>query len=951
MRLEVGARFARYTIEASLGDGGMGQVYRAFDVKLQRRLALKILIKNEGQSPGEEDRSAALILREARAAAALHHPNVVTVFEVDAHDGVPYMTMEFVPGRSLRSLVGHPDVPLEQRIRWLLDIAKALAAAHQAGIVHLDMKPENVIVRDDGVAKVLDFGIARRGSQGGDGSQTSATDPTEPDALAPITKGPVAGTPRYMAPEHVRHQDLDGRTDQFAWGVLAFELLTGRYPWDSQGNLFDLFTAIVGLPLPPLRSYCPVVPEELERVVSRATSKSRDDRFPSMTEIAQRIAALLSNSPLPDADERPSWSLPNARVHVLQEHTLDQTERDPSIPAPLPQVRASVLPFIHSPSGSPASVSQPPPEAPATSAPSKPPPRLSARRLVTLFGALVGATLAIALGVYFNYFNGRSLSPGKPAEAVALLAAFPAPTAITDLPPPRRCNAEALDAYRGALQAIRDGVWEQADIKLERAVELDPGCAEAHLRLALTTWSSSQGPTRARDIYRRALELRADLSPRDQGLLQALEPMFRGTPPDVRSTIQRLESLSEQYPGDAELALLPSDYAGDKDLTTDRTRRALVLDPHYSDAWQRLGRLLALAGRVDEAVATFEQCLKNAPNSVDCPAELAALQRRAGRCDALAGTARLLIARNPGSSRGYKTLAAALAAEDKPRKAVYDALVQRWARLSEPVRRREQLLEQARLDILNGDFGGAEAKVLELTHLVEADPDLEPHVVPALLLAYLMLETGREAKAGEIAGDVLARKSAWEANRSFLRFNLRTHDFELRMLQVERIAGVLPESEWTAARARWMDSARSANIMASEDIWVAAMAMPVMSSEEAREAVQSMPASLGSRPAWQVIRTLELSSAFIGHALLEAGRVKEAQTYLREATASCFEIDEPITHTQAHLWLGQALEQEGDTGGACQAYEVVVKRWGREPSSKSAALAKKRVKALGCGER
>jgi serine/threonine protein kinase len=156
--LKPGDTFERYTIDAAIGQGGMGCVYRAHDSRLDRRVALKVI--SEGAAArGDAD---ARLLREARAAAALDHPNAVSIFDVGELDGSPYIVMELVSGRTLREAVGDASTPVATRAAWLGDVARALAAAHRRGLVHRDVKPENVMVRDDGVVKVLDFGIARR---------------------------------------------------------------------------------------------------------------------------------------------------------------------------------------------------------------------------------------------------------------------------------------------------------------------------------------------------------------------------------------------------------------------------------------------------------------------------------------------------------------------------------------------------------------------------------------------------------------------------------------------------------------------------------------------------------------------------------------------------------------------------------------------------------------------
>ncbi|WP_437282444.1 protein kinase [Sorangium sp. So ce375] len=280
--LKPGDSFERYTIEAAIGQGGMGCVYRAHDARLGRRVAVKVIAGGAvDQDAGER------LLREARAAAALDHPNAVSIFDVGELDGTPFIVMELVPGRTLRSAIGGADAPASTRVAWLADVARALAAAHRRGLVHRDIKPENVMVRDDGVIKVLDFGIARRAA--GDADPNAST---EAPALPTLTAlGVKLGTPVYMAPEQIRGAELDGRADQFAWGVLAFELLTGRLPWRGAGDMLAVVASILTDEADRALLDAASVPPAVGAVVLRALSKRPEDRFASMDELVRALDA------------------------------------------------------------------------------------------------------------------------------------------------------------------------------------------------------------------------------------------------------------------------------------------------------------------------------------------------------------------------------------------------------------------------------------------------------------------------------------------------------------------------------------------------------------------------------------------------------------------------------------------------------------------------------------
>jgi eukaryotic-like serine/threonine-protein kinase len=258
----------RYRIDGVLGQGRMGRVYRAFDETHARPVALKVL------HPAGEDTGR--LLHEARASAALDHPNIVTIHEVGEVDGGVYIAMELIEGRPLRASVGDPAIPLPQRIAWLVELARTLAAAHERGVIHRSVRPENILVRSDGTLKLLEFGLARNTS-------TAATSPVAQfEATAP---GSSLDTPLFSAPEQIRNQPVDARADQFAWGVVAYELLTGVHPWAPARDPIALIAAILTRPARPLHDVVPGAPEALARAVDRALLTEPKARFPTMAEL------------------------------------------------------------------------------------------------------------------------------------------------------------------------------------------------------------------------------------------------------------------------------------------------------------------------------------------------------------------------------------------------------------------------------------------------------------------------------------------------------------------------------------------------------------------------------------------------------------------------------------------------------------------------------------------
>jgi serine/threonine protein kinase len=311
MPLRPGETFGRYELAEPLGRGAMGAVYCAYDTLLRRKVALKVLIAapgtpDDGAAPGGG--GGARILREARAAAGITHPNAVSIYDVGEVDGVPFLAMELVAGRTMRGIIGDANIPLARRVRWLADTARALGAAHTLGVIHRDIKPENIMVRDDGLVKVLDFGIARRGTDRAGARPEVARAPpldlAELERLAIANRtltadGLVVGTPMYMAPEQMLGEAIDGRTDQFAWGVLAHELLTGRLPWEGSG--LTMLSQLLSKEVAPLTEGFPEIPPGVDAVVRRALSKAPAGRFATMEDAADELEHFAGSSGSPSA--------------------------------------------------------------------------------------------------------------------------------------------------------------------------------------------------------------------------------------------------------------------------------------------------------------------------------------------------------------------------------------------------------------------------------------------------------------------------------------------------------------------------------------------------------------------------------------------------------------------------------------------------------------------------
>jgi serine/threonine-protein kinase len=854
---------SRYEIRGRLGAGGMGAIYRVRDRQLHEDIALKMVLPERLESAGAIER----LRREVKLARLIDHPNICRVFDFGEADGLHFLTMELIEGRTLRDLLAEEGVPFEMAIGILTQIAHGLAAAHAKGVVHRDLKPENVLVRADGHVKVVDFGIARR---------TEAASASS--AFPSITvDGGIIGTPLYMSPEQIQGFALDGRTDQFSWGVLAYELLTGEPPWNSKA--LAVVSQILTETPAPIRSVLPSIPGAVEGIVLRALEKRPSDRFASMEEVAValEIAAAGEKDPTKDSSERQAINV----------------ER---------------------------------------------PPARRARSWLRLGAIPVLAALGVAVALLL-----RGAPELKPKAEIA--APAPKPTAVIDQPVPISAIPEAMEAYRTGLQRLRVESSGPSD-DFERALKLDPSLTAAHLKLAgACTYRINDS---VRGHFRKAEEGRANLSERDQAMLDAMQPLVHRQPSDWPEAIRRLLTAIERFPRDAELWYTLGGWRMNQGEFGEALRafeRALEEDPNYTAVYPLKGWALAYLGRFDEARAELESCGGATVIGSDCAAYLFEVLTRLGACSAIEHRARQIIAEGKIPSVGYGNLAASLATHGKPVASIREAQTLALPPPSSPYRKQFELEAAIRLGAIGGDFNAAEQKARELMELALPSQRRDQRALPAWWLTEILTETGRTAEAGRVAMELFSRQDAWEPNPAAEDFAIG-NDHTPGFLAAAQRAGLISREELISRRAAWLaEWERKALPFFRNYLWLQGYASIVETPEEAADALDNLP-RYSPIPSYA---PRKLYQTGIGAAHLMGGRVDEAVKYLEDATRTCHPLRLPFEHTRAFAWLGQAYEAKGDKDRACAAYRAVIDRWGSaKPGSVTAEKARKRISALKC---
>ena len=711
-----GKQIANYTIVHKLGSGGMGEVYLADDIRLKRKIALKLLPPHFTVNPDRVRRFE----REAQAASALNHPNIVTIYEIGQSDSAHFIATEFVEGKTLRQMMNEKPLKLSETLNVVIQVAGALMGAHAAGIVHRDIKPENIMVRSDGYIKILDFGLAKLTEQ-----QTTETE-SETPTLLQSNPGLVMGTVQYMSPEQARGKKVDARSDIWSIGVVLYELLAGRPPFSGE-TPSHVMVSLMEDELPPLSSFVDVSPE-LDRIVTRTLRKKVRERYQTASDLAHDLKSLKQELQL------------EARLKGFVE-AVPSIKQGRSVPAFATET-----------------VTQ---QSPKTS----PHPRSSAGYLVKHIRghkrAMALVAIAIVIAVMSVYlYTSRKTTIASTNEAIDSVAVLPFVNvnndanveylsdgisdsiigSLSQLPNLRKISAfNSVLRYKGKqtdpqtvgrelnvravligrltlrgdeilisteLVDVKDNsrLWggqynrKVSDVRLlqsEIAQEISQGLrlkltSEEHQRLAKTSTTNAEayelylrgrfyrrdraGDQNARDYLERAIEKDPNYAP---AYAQLAYTYFGAVYSDSLNRTDALERMKwaaqkalglDDTLGDAHAALALT--IADWSVRSSEFQRALELDPNSADVHGIYALHLWGHQRIDEALFHIKRAVELDPHSQALRVDLGKILYSAGQRDQAMEQYRKALDLNPNYGNAYKLLASYYLAEGRYEEAI-----------------------------------------------------------------------------------------------------------------------------------------------------------------------------------------------------------------------------------------------------------------------------------------
>ena len=690
MPLAPNVRLGTYEIVGPIGAGGMGEVYRARDLRLNREIAIKVLPQDVADSPERLDRFE----REARTVAALNHPNIVTLHSVEDEDGIRFITMELVEGVSLAALIASGPLPASRVLDIGVPIAEALAAAHKRGVVHRDLKPANVMVTHEGSVKLLDFGLAKpAGSRLAEAAVTNAA-PTDVTVSA---EGIMSGTVPYMAPEQIQRHGVDARSDLFALGVMLFEMATGQRPF--QGRTYEAVAQAILKETPaPVTRLRPNYPATFDKIVARCLAKDPRERFHAAIEVRDELARLRGPGSLRGGLGGPGET---ASIAVIPFVNRSRDEADEYFSDGLADellttlskirglrvaARSSAFHFKNRPA-TVAEIGQALGVATVLEGSVRKAGnrvRVSAHLVKVADGfQLWSETYDRALHDIFAVQDDIAGTVVKELRTALLGEAPDSSTGgllrdeVGKAARGRAMNAEAHRLYllgRYFMEQLSRAGTDKGIVYIKEALALEPDfalgwstLALAYLRGANSGWASiTESVESARAAVGRALALVPDLG-EAHATLARLQLVYDRDAPRAEASIQRALELEPGSPAVLRAWAETARNLGRHEEAVDAARRALEQDPLSATSHNIVGLVSGSSGRLAEAEAAFRRALELTPGRIGTWAGLSCVLVQLGRTEEALST----VAREPDEA--YRLWAQTIVEHAAGRRADSDA--------------------------------------------------------------------------------------------------------------------------------------------------------------------------------------------------------------------------------------------------------------------------------------